>query len=457
MILQHIGVSVSGDRLKAYLMVPYQEGMVYPTVEEMVDCLHEHGIAFGINITVLEDMRQKKICNRRILVCEGVDPVAGENAGFEILVDTASRGKPQIDEDGRVDLRNIQLVINVDVGHPLLRKIPAGKGVDGKSVFGETVPARPGEDRLFPAGTGTKTAEDNPLILVAANDGAVIIAGDGRVEVIKSEVISGDVDYNTGNVSFTGDLSVRGAVRSGFSVDVKGNLHIGGNIEECNVHCTGNLDVRGGATGSGEGTITCGGSCRIRMVERVTLKSGSDITIQDSAIHSTIMAQGAITAKIIIGGSVYAGESIEAGIIGAAAGTRTTLDVGGTVDVLDRKQVLLKEKEAYDTELAIIRHSQFEIVNTSMDINGAIGALEEQTLGHLWQQRTDLEERADKLKREIHDIEEKMLKRPDPFVKAGKILPNTIIRFGPRTKLIKSVLMNVVLRVDEDRIKLLKY
>ncbi len=438
-------------------MVPESMRDMYPTRGDLRDSLRHRGIVFGIKEDILDFMAAGHICGERILVAEGQGPQPGEPGKLEFLFDTSSRGRPLESEDGSVDMRNLQMVINVSAGQPLVRRIAPTPGTQGRSVFGETIDAPVAREAEFRMGGGTKLAEEDPAVLVSAVDGAVVVSGGGYVEVIKSEIIPSDIDYTTGNVSFTGDLTIRGSVRAGFSVEAKGNLRIGGNVEEATVSCTGNLEIAGGAVGAGEGTLCCQGSLKARHIERFNVRAGRDVYVAEDAIHSIITAQGRIHAKIIVGGTASAGEGIEAEVVGAAAETRTVLDAGGTFAIMQEKQEIMKSVGALTIELTGCREAQFSLVEEALDEKGKMPAGDEEALEELWKRRCELEAHRAKLMERSTELDKKLADRPNAIIRVNKALPNTLIRFGHLGKLIKSTLLNVLFAVDQDRIKIAKF
>ncbi|MBD3391567.1 MAG: DUF342 domain-containing protein, partial [Chitinivibrionales bacterium] len=365
----------------------------YPTVGDLRDCLRTRGICHGIKHDVLEFMAAGRICKERVCVAEGDAPQPGEPGKLEYLFDTSSRGRPQESSDGRVDLRNLQLVINVEKGQELVRRLPPAAGTPGRSVYGEGIDPSPEPEAQFKMGAGIRVSDDDPNVLVAEIDGAVVMSPDEYVEVIKSEIIASDIDYNTGNVSFTGDLTIRGSVRAGFEVNAKGNLRIGGNVEDAAVSCTGNLEIAGGAVGSGNALVTCGGSMKVRHVERFIVKVGGDLCITEDAIHSDIVAQGRVQARSIVGGTTSAGEGIQAEVAGAAAETRTVLDAGGTFAIMQEKTELEKQIGSLTIELTGVRDAQYNLVKDAMDEKGVMSAADEGVLDELWTRRAELEQK----------------------------------------------------------------
>jgi uncharacterized protein len=418
------------------------------------DTLKKHGIVLGIKQDTLALMAEVKLASERMLVAEGTPPQRGEDARLEVMVDTSGRGKPLEIADGRVDMRNIQLVINVSAGQPLLRRFPPGPGTPGKTVFGEAIAPPAGTDIALRGGAGTKISEKDPDLLVAAIDGAVTIGSDGVVDVEKTEVITSDIDYATGNVSFSGDLTIRGTVRAGFAVDAKGSLKIGGNVEETSVTCTGNLDIAGGAVGSGTGTLSCGGSLKVRHVERFIATAGKDVHILEDAILADINAKGNVRARTIMGGTIVAGGSIEAEAVGAAAETRTVLEAGSPHMLIQEKQGLETQIIELTSQLTACKEKQYVLVKDGLRADGSMGPLAVKELDALWPERRHLEKQRQEMAAKVESLDKSIRELPVSYVKAGRILPNTLIRFGPVGKLINSTLHNATLTVEDGRIRI---
>jgi len=65
-------------------------------------------------------------------------------------------------------------------GQALAVRVPAEPGIAGRTVLGEEIPARPGEERAFESGANVRKAEDG-LTLVAEIYGKAIVAQDGML------------------------------------------------------------------------------------------------------------------------------------------------------------------------------------------------------------------------------------------------------------------------------------
>jgi uncharacterized protein (DUF342 family) len=170
----------------------------------------------------------------------------------------------------------------------------------------------------------------------------VSIDKDGNVDVKRQRVIDNDIDYATGNISFAGDLIIKGTVRAGFTVDVQGNLRVCGNVEDTRIKSGGWIEIEGGAVGSGTGLIECSNHVKVRHLENFSIRSGNDVIIHEDSLHSSIVSEGKIKAKSIIGGSVNA-FGVECETIGSMAETRTVLDIGRMHQLVEERRELMRK------------------------------------------------------------------------------------------------------------------
>jgi hypothetical protein len=450
-----LNVSFTRDRLKAYLTVRTDTG-VYPTEGDLADCLKRHKIVCGIKKDVLKDMADGRICNAPVLVAEGEPAKQGERAHFELLVDTSSHGRPRMTLDGRVDHRELQMCITVREGQRLVKKTLPTQGSEGRTVSGGTIRPQPVPDIPFRVGAGTRVPHDDPMHLVAAVDGVLVVNTEGYIDVVHAELIPGDIDYATGNITFTGDVTIMGTIRAGFSVDVKGNVHVGGDIEESTVKCSGNLEVAGSVTGAGEGVITCGRKMRSRHVDRFTVRA-EDIEILEDVIHSTCTARRKFGARTIVGGTISAGESIEAEVAGAVAGTRTVLDAGGMDVLLEQKREITEEIRELSARIKSCRASEYRLVLDMMDGRGLMTVLDEKSLAEMKVYSRGLMEQRAVVRQKETAVDEKLAGACTSYIKVGKVMPNTMVRFGNAIKIVRDTAQRCIFTVENDAVSMGKY
>jgi uncharacterized protein len=453
----NISVTHTPDGMKAYLYVVDVPDNAYPTESELSAVLRSHGVLFGINPGVIMSMVANKAINTYVEVAEGTFPVAGAPGRNEVLIDVSNKGKPRKLADGRVDHRDISYVVNVPKGTPLVKHIPPEPGRPGRTVFGVPIDPPPVVDKPFFAGKGTIIAPDNDTILLADLQGDLIVHADGAIDVLDKKTISGNIDYSTGNIRFSGDLRITGMVRSGFEVEVEGSCSISGNVEDAKITCGQDLEIVGGAIGALKGLLKCGGSLKVKHIANFNVQAGDDIRILENALHCTISGEGNITARSIVGGNLAAWKVIEVDTIGTDAEPKTIVDLGGRYILMQKKYLLLKQLAMLMGELGTLKEGIFFLVRDEMD---ADGNLHEGSLVRLNTMKENHQQRKEKyaqVQTDIEAVDGKLKNSPVPFLKAHTVFPNTIIKFGTFEKLIKEKLTNVRITVDAEKIIIGKY
>lgn len=442
----------SPDGLKGFLLVPDSYSEFYPCEDDLKKALAQNGIVYGVDEDALHLMVAGRMCNRNVLVAKGRPWQKGIAGRLKLLVDIAGVGKPQEREDGSVDHRDLKTVVNVCEGDHLVKRIPPVPGRRGRTVLGkEIVPPEPKDAKLV-LGEGTKLADDDSDLLVAARDGAVVVERGGRISVKTAEVIPGDIDYATGNISFSGDLRIIGTVRAGFAAHAKGNLYVGGSVEDAEVSATGDIEIVGGAAGAGKGVVTSGGSIVLHHVEGFRLRAQKDITVAEDIVHCSVSAEGVVKARCVVGGSVAATRGVEAETIGGAAETRTLIDMGNTYLLLQHKEKKLKEIEEINGQIRACRVDVYELVRNGMGDDGVLPEDDDAGLVTLRQRKEMLVRERSDLKIEVENTDARLRETPNPVVKAGTVCPNTVLRFGLLEKLVKEKVRNVLVHVEDGRV-----
>lgn len=450
--LNKISVFQSSDGLKAFILVPEALRDNYPSIEQLKQHLKQHKIVFGIKEDALQRMTAQSICNKRVCVAHGTQFQRGIAGYIEILLDTSKTGVPQLRENGSVDHKELHHVINVVKGDALLRRVPPQYGTEGMTVFGKPVPAPLPEDAVLYEGPGTKISEHDTDLLVAAFDGAATFYPDGTVEVRTHKIINGNIDYTTGNLTFSGDLHIKGNVRQGFSVKAEGNLTIEGDVEDSFLTSGGTIRISRGTSGAGNGIISCEGSLYVRHIENFTVNAQKDIFVADTILHSSVTTQKSITAKTIIGGQISFGHSLHAESIGAVSETKTVLKIGILHLLFQQKKLLHEKLNELQPQIHSNKEAMYVLVRESMDDNGQIPQSGLVELELLKQKEEKIISQIKELKEHLEKIEKESALNVPHEIKASVIFPNTIIRFGLQEKIIKEKLQHVVVRFIDDNI-----
>lgn len=443
-MLTGCSIITTPDGLKAYLQIQ-PKTLVFPSEKEIVGELHNKGIVFGLDKQAISAVACGKKNSGLIEVARGIAPLPGVNGHIEILIDINSVGKPKTLEDGRVDHHEIGSVINVKCNIPLARRIPPAAGVEGKSVFGKSIPPPIPDDVVLMAGVGTSISSDDPNLLLSSIEGAVSIDRNGNIDVKRQRVIDNDIDYSTGNISFAGDLIINGTVRAGFTVDVQGNLKVCGNVEDTRIKSGGWIEIDGGAVGAGTGLIECTSHVKVRHLENFSIRSGNDVIIHEDSLHSSIVSEGKIRAKSIIGGSVNA-FGIECESVGSTAETRTVLDIGRMHQLVEERRELNKKAIELRSFIQQLKNEQFTLVRDNMNDNGLLSDEDVSKLEVIKNKTLESIKTHDKIRQRVDCInqKEKTIGSSCGII-AECIYPNTFIKFGNGDRQVQEILKHVKL------------
>jgi len=281
---------------------------------------------------------------------------------FDPELDSKTR-KPKELEDGSVDHYDLRFVQNVEAGSIIARWVPleeAGEGEPDARFLSE--------DRKFPAGKGTGIKRDDPDRLYAAVGGSVGYR-DGKIVVEEAITLPGDVNFHTGNINFIGNLTVGGGVRSGFTVQGR-DINIQGQVEGARIEALHDLSCRGGVKGSKEAFLEAGRDMKLSFCEFATLKSGGDIMIKGSLMHShAYCGKRLAVGGRLTGGEIFCHEYVYVGEqLGGGLDTDTSLTVGYDSTLLfadaeynRRIKKLYENIKTYEKVLAKDKNSRAEI------------------------------------------------------------------------------------------------
>jgi uncharacterized protein (DUF342 family) len=327
---------VSEDKLTVFLSVhpPSSSGRMM-TVELVEKLLDGRGIVQGIDRSAikqaLNEAVAKNIPIHDLVIAEGKAAQRGEDAQIELKFQPEKIAGTIDEISGKIDYKERESLQKVNSGTLLAVKIPPTPGIVGVDVFGDILPAEPGNEKnLTPAGN-VKVSDDG-LSFTSEIDGIVFLSPENKIWISKKYEVRGDVDYSIGNLSMEGSLDIKGWIRSGFEVRASDEIRVGGGVEDAIVEAGADIFINGGVIGSGGGSIHAGGKVTARFFENAKVHAGGDIIVHDDIFRSTVSTDGSIIATKgkgrIRGGSVDAVKGVEVNEIGSDAGVETYVSVG---------------------------------------------------------------------------------------------------------------------------------
>ncbi len=452
-------ITVSKDSMSVSMIIKkLVENETPPTFEEIMAALDSDGIIVGINEELIRKTLEEQNFNNPVCIAEGEKPRRGKNSEFKYHFQTAQSHKPQVDDDGRIDYKNINFIQNIEEGAILVTRTPAQPGIPGNNVYGKEIKGPDGRNLPFKNCANTAISDDGNT-LTATCSGAIVFLYK-KVSVNDVMVIKGDVDFNVGNLDCRGSVRVSGNIKTGFVIKTDGDLEVNGNVEDANLDVKGNIMIKGGFFGNGEGVMKAGGEVYVKFAEGQKIIAGSDIIIGGEAINCYIETQGNVIIKgtkgKIVGGSTKAKKEIKASYLGSDSGTLTELSVAYDPDLMKRYRECVLEHERITADGARIKDVLIGLVRLKID--GKISPEQMEVLKKLKKFKDELPENLKKLDDEKEAIKNELRKLNDAQIIAEKTLYSGVkASFGLIYREIMDETNQCVVRQDNGKIFISEY
>lgn len=315
------------------------------TEQMLVDALNRDGIVHGLIPEALAKLLEPTY-DDRIVVARGTEAIDGEDGECVDRFPRNAEKHQQEREDGSIDYRELGLINDVNAGEVICEVTPPTEGTPGSSIRGTELKPRPGKKAVLPVGEGTQAAADGTH-MEAAYDGNVVFRG-GRFCVDRVYRVQ-DVDYDVGNITFSGDVQVNGDIQDGFEIHAGGDVVLRGRVGSVVVVAGGNITIERGINGTGRAVLETPGVVKAGFIENATVHAGEKV-IASSIINSKVECEGDVDVSggkgIICGGKVTTFGSIKAREVGNESNTLTTIALGVTPNLLtERKKIVEKQAD----------------------------------------------------------------------------------------------------------------
>ena len=447
-VYSKIDVHISSDKMVATVAFDHTDSNAHPTAEMIKKALEAKGVVFGLDEKAIEQGAKD---GQDFEAAFGQEPQHGEDAYLKKNYDLGVKGRPKADQYDRVDYKDMNLFVLAKQGDLLAERVMQTDGTPGTNVLGNKVNQKRGRPLLFKAGRNASIRDEN--FLYADIDGQIVDTGK-VIGVDPRLVIKDDVGVGTGNIEFTGAVSVQGSVQAGFVVKATGDIEIGGIVSGADVKGN-NILVKGGIQGMSRGTVRAKGNLTAFFAENADIEAGNSVSIADVVLNSQVRAgkKIAVLGKRgqLVGGRASAGQEIEATQIGNPANVATKLEVG--VNPMVQRQYKQACQEFSDTKKRLDDAKNTLATLGKVDIS-KLPPERQEMIAKLGKGRFQLEGQLERLQEEIDELEEKI-----QGMKRGRIRAADTIYPGVKLK-INNVIKNVhseekrcTLSVEGDQIR----
>jgi len=431
------GFIVSQDKLSVHLFIRKDhETENKIRVADIAQALKDMGIKYGIDHEAVENAvtlyNDFGIEEEGAVIAKGESPVNGEDGRIEWLVK-----KPQFSlktkDDDTVDFKDVSMFTAVKKGQPILRMTPASSGRKGVDVFGTSVPARQGREINFPSINNTEISKGDPHLLASKINACVILKGN-TVELSAVHEVMGDVDLSTGNIRFEGSVIVRGDVKSGFEIHSKGNVEIGGLVEDATIVADGDVNVKGGFLGEGKGVIRSGGQVHLKFIRNQKVEAIKAIYISNEALNSNLYSHEKIYVASkrlgLAGGFACAINGMQLGSLGSETEVKTEIYLGTNPEIRKLLDIISGQLEPLEKRSAQLANELKEIENAKKKSKYLFEKLIEK-MEKVMEEKMNIDEKISKLlKRRINiEKENKICAEPQLRVN-GEIYPGVTLLFN---------------------------
>lgn len=445
-------IDISRDQMIATVRYDTSKGTKLPTEADIKAALDEKGVVFGINEETIKNGVRSLT---PFVAAEGKQVQHGENARIERKFDLSQKNMPKIDEFNRADYKDMGLFVLVKKGDLLAVRIPQTEGTPGKNIFGLDVPARTGRPIPMPQGKNTEVRNENELY--ATIDGQ-IVDSTRKIDIDPHLDIRSSVGTGTGNIDFTGSVSIKGNVEAGFVVKATGDIEIGGMINGAEVYGR-NVVIKGGINGQNRGIVKAVEDVQAQFAENANIEAGRDVSIIDAILHSNVRAGNRVYVEerrgIITGGSVAAGEEIRCKMAGNAAAVVTRMAVGVDPTVQQRYIEICRECKEDRGRLKQIT----QMLNTLSKID--VSRLPQQRIDQintLTRSQFPLAGKIKRAEKEIQALEEAMGRMKDGKIRvADTLYPGVRITINSVIMNVQSIVRRCLLTVKDERVNIGTY
>lgn len=428
---------ISEDRMNAFACIlPPVNGGADMTAEIFKKELYYAGITYGVDETIIkETIKDQDYLNPFLVAAgtpakDGKDGILTEHFRREACFRLEGKEGEAIDFDQEIAMQ----IVKKDA--VICHITAAEKAIDGKDVTGKVLKAADGASVELKKGAYTYLSASGRELL-AEVDGVISITDDGNFCVKPQRTVSGHAGRHTGNIYHKGDLYIEGNVSGDIVIKADGDLIIGGEVRDAQIEAGKNIRIQKGISkGQAETTIKAGGEVQCATIENVMVTAGADI-YAGVIMNSDVFTEGSVYVTagrgLLAGGSIKARKNVTAREIGNISGCKNIILVGHDPAIREKIETLRKDLHEGDGTLEMLQKN----ISTLKAVGSNNLPPEKRDLLHtLMEQRTLYEERAEKLKAEIKQLNVTLHKSSMGTISCDKIYPVTEAYIGEKKTVI---------------------
>jgi uncharacterized protein (DUF342 family) len=407
--------------------------------------LDKLNITYGINWNNIDEAI--RICNLdrspvyNVVIAEGIYP---ENDVAEYYELNPRLNASQLPEDTseQIDYKNYTPFVVVKKDQPLaiLRRHVEGK--DGHDLHDSIVPYKIIVSPGYASGENTRA--EGQFIL--ANIHGQLVETKRVLAVRDTLIVNGPVGYQTGHISFPGDIIISGPVSDGFRIYSGKSLTIKQTFDVTETITKTDLTVSGGIIGRGQALVKVGGTLKTRFIDNCRVACRRNVYVIKEIVNSNVYALGAVDLGekgILLGSSVYSLNGLRAKSIGRKNAKATNIYCG--IDF-----TIMQDKVKSTTHLkdVALKLGRYRNLLEAMDEGAAKRKSLEEAIAKHEQEQKNLSAHISELMGKINSNDKAVVEV------SGEIAPGTYIEICQIGLMIDETLRRVRIKLDRDLNKL---
>lgn len=437
-------IKVSDDKMTAeiYCKERYETLDIKLEMPSMIDFLKQNNIVYGIDKKAL-DLVLNIVSSKRfpITIAKGTH---SEN-GVDGKITFQQKNNSEITRDENWNFRDVMQIPTVKKGEKLATITLPTRGLDGMTVQGTVLRARPGKPISIKAGKDVIYKNEDQSFYADA-EGQMNVTN-RFIQVDDVYMVNETLSMKTGNLDFVGSIVIKGDVPTGYTVKAEGDIKIHGIVEAANVISGGSIYISEGLSGLKKGCLQADKDIHIGYINQGIVEAGQSIYVENSIIHSECTAKERILCQHgnIIGGSLSVGMSIEASDIGNRLSTETAINLGLDKAINDEKMKLESKKKELITTLKQLETIGKKLSESKVELNAKM------RITMLRQRRS-----SEQITEKVNLITEKIAKmnahlgseEEAHLIVKNNLYPNVVISFGKYKRKINKLRRTVQLELN---------
>lgn len=363
-----IRLRFSDDCMQVYLKLPPDRTYSVPELERM---LYRYDVCHGISREQLKKAASGECGTEEIMVASGTPVRNGRDGSYEYFFHPLPSSHPKLNEDGSVDYTQMIEADRREAGEDLVQYHPAEKGMDGETVTGVLIRSSSGKELKALNGHGFVYDKEKNLYTADTKGYVVLDEENGTLNVWDVFVVDGDVNRYNGNISYDGMIHIRGSVTGMVEIEATGNVVVDGYVEGACIRAGNDIILHSGMNGNGTGRLEAGGRVHGRFFEAAVIRARGNV---EGAyfLNCDVETDGSLIASEsrsrIVGGSVYAGYSVEVCSAVNSGRSVTAIHAGDPVQIEKRVKETESRLEKTKDELRQLTEGRKKI----LDMSGAL-------------------------------------------------------------------------------------